>query len=104
MPGTVDRRAAFVAFVGAGVLLAGIALLVMTWFQLAPMAAAAPPVSGSIGIARAELTRVDLLSGGSEARYRSLEVLTGRGVNEAVGKTSDVTGSLIFHPNGTVLP
>jgi polyisoprenoid-binding protein YceI len=104
MPVLQDRRAAMVAFVGAGALFVGISLLVGLGLQLAPLAAAAPPVTASIGTMRSELTRVDLFAGGGEARYRSLEVLTGRGANEAIGRTGEVTGSLLFNPDGTVLP
>jgi polyisoprenoid-binding protein YceI len=104
MPVSHDRRAAIVALVGAGALFVGISLLVGLGLQLAPLAAAAPPLTASIGTVRAELTRVDLFAGGGEARYRSLEVLAGRGANEAVGTTGEVTGSLLFNPDGTVLP
>src|SRR4051812_21079594 len=104
MPVTLGRRTAIVAFVGVGALLVGVGLMVVLGLRIAPPAVAAPPVPASVAVVRAELTRVDLFAGGSEARYRSSEVLAGRGVNEAIGKTGDVAGSLLFDPNGAVRP
>lgn len=98
-----NRRAATVAFVGVAALLVALGVIVTLALQIAPLAVAAPPIAASIGTARAELTRVDLHAGAGEARYRSLEVLAGRGANEAVGRTGDVAGSLLFDPNGAVL-
>jgi polyisoprenoid-binding protein YceI len=103
MPVAQNRRAAVVAFVGIGALLVVGGLLVAMALQLAPLAVAAPPATASIVQVRAELTRVDLFPGG-EARYRSREVLAGRGANEAVGRTGDVSGSLLFDHAGAVLP
>ena len=103
MPVTLGRRAATGAFVGAGALVVGVGLMALLPLRFAPPAAAEPSMVASALVVRAELTRVDLFAGGSEARYRSLEVLAGRGVNEAVGKTAEVTGSLLFDPSGAVL-
>ena len=50
-----------------------------------------------------DATRVELVPGASEARYRAQEVLVGRGVNEAVGRTRDVSGAVALAPSGTVL-
>ena len=50
----------------------------------------------------ADATRADLIPGSSEARYRAQEVLTGYGVNEAVGRTSDVTGAVLLDASGGV--
>ena len=103
MPVTLHHRAATVAFVGAGALLAGVGLMMLPAWIAPPAAAESSALAGAL-VVRAELTRVDLFAGGSEARYRSSEVLAGRGVNEAIGKTGDVAGSLLFDPSGAVLP
>jgi len=59
-------------------------------------------VVGLRAAAVADATRADLIPGGSEARYRAQEVLTGYGVNEAVGRTSDVTGAVLLDASGGV--
>ena len=100
---TLHHRAATGAFVGVSALLVGVGLMILpAW--IAPPAEAESSAPTAAMVVRAELTRVDLFAGASEARYRSSEVLAGRGVNEAVGKTSDVTGSLLFDPSGVVMP
>jgi polyisoprenoid-binding protein YceI len=103
MPVTLGRRAATMAFAGASALLVGVGLMLLLQARLAPVAAEPSGPAGAL-VVRAEQTRVDLFAGGSEARYRSLEVLAGRGANEAIGKTPDVSGSLLFDPSGAVMP
>jgi polyisoprenoid-binding protein YceI len=97
------RRATLVAFAGAGVAIIGLGLLILAVFQLPQAVVAAPTGPAGPVVTRVELTRVDFFQGG-EARYRSLEVLAGRGVNEAVGKTAEISGSLLFDGSGAVLP
>jgi polyisoprenoid-binding protein YceI len=104
MPATLGRRAATLTFVGVGILLVGVGVIVAVALRIVTPVSAAPPLIGNALTVRAELTRVDLFAGGGEARYRSFEVLAGRGVNEAVGKTNEVAGSLLFDPSGSVLP
>ena len=102
MPVSIVRRYAVQAVVAATVLAIVVAV--------APFAASAAkstpagtalPMSASASL-RSEATRVDLVAGGSEARYRAQEVLSGRGANEAVGRTSDVSGMIQVEADGTV--
>jgi polyisoprenoid-binding protein YceI len=62
----------------------------------------ADPVANPRAALQAETIRLDLVPGGSEARYRAQEVLAGRGANEAVGRTSDVSGLIVLGTDGTV--
>ncbi|MCC7367734.1 MAG: YceI family protein [Chloroflexi bacterium] len=88
---------------GAGLLVTGAGLLVASILHLSTPAVAAPSAGVVAAPARAEVTRVDLAPGG-EARYRAMEVLSGRGVNEAIGRTNEMTGSLLFDVAGSVVP
>jgi len=54
-------------------------------------------------VARLDATRVDLIAGGSEARYRAQETLSGRGFNEAVGRTGGVQGTIVLGADGSVM-
>jgi polyisoprenoid-binding protein YceI len=54
-------------------------------------------------VANLDSTRVDLTAGGSEARYRAQETLSGRGFNEAVGRTEGVAGAIVLNADGTVV-
>lgn len=103
MPVPRHRRATFVALIGAGVAIVGLGLLLVSVFQLPHAAVAAPSGPAGPAVTRVELTRVDFFPGG-EARYRSLEVLAGRGVNEAIGKTPEISGTLLFDASGAVIP
>jgi polyisoprenoid-binding protein YceI len=101
MPVSIVRQYAVVAFVAATA-----ATLVVVAPSLAPAttpAGAAPGSSTASGPgSRQDWTRVDFAPG-SEARYRAQEVLSGRGFNEAVGRTGDVSGVILFDPSGAVL-
>jgi polyisoprenoid-binding protein YceI len=102
MPVSIVRRYAVLAIVVATVL--AIVVVVAPFAATAAMpapAGAAPPMSSSVS-ARSEATRVDLVAGGSEARYRAQEVLAGRGANEAVGRTSDVAGMIQVEADGSI--
>jgi polyisoprenoid-binding protein YceI len=103
MPVSIVRRHALTALV-ATIGLIFVALVVRLLVDAAQPAVAAP--SGPVGpaaVARLDSTRVDLVAGGSEARYRAQEVLSGRGFNEAVGRTSGVQGAILLDGDGAVL-
>jgi polyisoprenoid-binding protein YceI len=100
MSRSICQRGGVLALIAAGVLVV-VALSVQA-SQIVPAAGATQ--SRSVVSAADDATRVDLPAGGSEARYRAQEVLAGRGFNEAVGRTSDVTGSLLLDASGAVLP
>ena len=59
--------------------------------------------SGAPATSLFQASRVDLVVGGSEARYKAQETLSGRGFNEAVGRTSGVQGAIVFGADGTIL-
>jgi polyisoprenoid-binding protein YceI len=102
MPVSIVRRHAVQAFVAATVL--AIVVAVASFAVTAAMPAPAESVArmrASVGM-QTEATRVDLVPDGSEARYRSQEVLAGRGANEAVGMTSDVSGMIQVEADGTI--
>ena len=103
MPVSIVRRYAALAFVAATVLaiVVAVAPFVVTAATPDPAWLNLPTDAGTQ--ARFETTRVDLVTGGSEARYRAQEVLSGRGANEAVGTTSDVSGLIHLDPDGTIL-
>jgi polyisoprenoid-binding protein YceI len=103
MPVSIVRRYALQAFVAATVLaiVVAVAPFVVTAASPAP---AAPSLLANAGVAlRFEATRVDLVGSGSEARYRAQEVLSGRGANEAIGRTGDVTGLIQIDADGIIL-
>ncbi|MGE3267381.1 MAG: YceI family protein [Chloroflexota bacterium] len=104
MPGTVSWRYAAVVLLGTSALLVAVAAVTWLVTNLAPSAAAAPGIPPVPQAVRAEGTRVDLIAESGEARYRALEVLSGRGSNEAVGKTADITGRFVFDADGNVIP
>jgi polyisoprenoid-binding protein YceI len=94
----VHRYALQGLIVGTALIVAAVvAPLVLAAAAPAPAAPAAPR-----SIARFDTTRVDV-AGGSEARYRAQETLSGRGFNEAVGRTSGVQGSIVLDVAGAVL-
>jgi polyisoprenoid-binding protein YceI len=112
MPVSIVRRYAVRAFVAATVLatLAAVASFVVVAASPSLMApsfmaqTAAPDGVETARIANSlDVMRVDLVPGGSEARYRAQEVLASRGNNEAVGRTPDVSGSILLYSDGTVL-
>jgi polyisoprenoid-binding protein YceI len=101
MPVPVVRRHAIKAFVAAMVMSAVAAVVPF-------VAAAAPTPSGtdlqpdtSVSL-RSQATRVELIVGGSEARYHAQEVLVGRGPNEAIGRTINVSGVIQIEADGTI--
>jgi polyisoprenoid-binding protein YceI len=102
MPVSIVRRPAFLALVAATVLV--VVTLVSPLVIVVAAPAAPRPAAGSTArsVANLDSTRVDLTAGASEARYRAQETLSGRGFNEAVGRTSGVTGSIVLNPDGTV--
>lgn len=88
--------------IGAGLFIVGAALLGASLLRMSTPAVAAPTSAPLTAPVRAEVTRVDFVQGG-EARYRAMEVLSGRGVNEAVGRTNEMSGSLLFDVAGSVV-
>jgi polyisoprenoid-binding protein YceI len=99
---SIVRRYAVLAIVAATVLaiVVAVAPFAVTAAMPAPAVPAAPAGAG-VGM-RSEVTRVDLAVGDSEARYRAQEVLVGRGANEAVGRTSNVSGTIQVEADGTI--
>jgi polyisoprenoid-binding protein YceI len=104
MPVSIVRRHALKA------LAATTGLIVLVLVGPLVIAMAAPGTSVPVeppttrGVAHfADSTRLDLTAGGSEARYRAQETLSGRGFNEAVGRTSGVQGGIALSPDGTVM-
>ena len=102
MPVPIGRRYAVQALVAATALtiVVAIAPFAVTASTPAP-AALETPLSAGVGM-RSEATRVDLVVGDSEARYRAQEVLVGRGANEAVGTTRNVSGTIQVETDGTI--
>jgi polyisoprenoid-binding protein YceI len=104
MPVSIVRRHAVKALIAATVLV--LVALVVPRLLVAAMPAvraeALQPGSGAGAVQ--DTTRVDLVVDGSEARYHAQEVLSGRGVNEAVGRTPGVQGTILLDANGAVLP
>lgn len=91
----------------ASLLATAVAVLVVAvgWAIVGP-----PPVSAAASLlrlnvvrTRRDAVRVELVSGAAEARYRAQEVLSGRGFNEAVGRTSAVTGGILLDDLGGVV-
>ncbi|MFN8637715.1 MAG: YceI family protein [Chloroflexota bacterium] len=108
MPVSIVRRyavpVAFAATVLALVVFAIPRLIAAATPVMASPAAHAPGAgSGMVDRARLDAIRLDLPAGSSEARYRAQEVLSGRGFNEAVGRTSGVQGAILMSPDGGVL-
>jgi polyisoprenoid-binding protein YceI len=105
MPVSIVRRYAPQALVAATGLAIVVAIAPYVVTAAAP-AAALPVGPGAAGrtAMQSEAIRVELVPGGSEARYRAQEVLAGRGSNEAVGRTGDVSGLMQFAADGTVVP
>ena len=102
MPVSIVRRHAVQAFVAATVLAIVVAVAPFA-VTAAPPTASAPDASTIVTMAmRSEATRVDLVVGDSEARYRAQEVLVGRGANEAVGRTSNVSGAIQVEADGAI--
>ena len=71
----------------------------------APAAAGATSATPSVKAvaAEGELLRLDLIPGGSEARYRVQERRMGN-AKEGVGTTRDVGGAVVLDPAGLVIP
>jgi polyisoprenoid-binding protein YceI len=87
-------------------LVAGAALVVAAVVAPLVLAAAAPAPAAPAAlrsVARLDTTRVDV-AGGSEARFRAHETLSGQGFNEAVGRTSGVYGAIVLDAAGAVVP
>ena len=102
MPVSIVRRHAVQAFVAATVL-AIVVTVAPFAVTAAPPTAAAPDAPTIVNMTmRSEATRVDLVVGDSEARYRAQEVLVGRGANEAVGRTSNVSGAIQVEADGAI--
>jgi polyisoprenoid-binding protein YceI len=68
-----------------------------------PVSAAASLLRLNVAKTRRDAVRVELVSGAGEARYRAQEVLSGRGFNEAVGRTAAVTGGISLDDEGGVV-
>jgi polyisoprenoid-binding protein YceI len=108
MPVSIVRRHAG-SVVVATTVLALIALVVPAVLPMVAPASAnsltavAAAPGGPVGSALFQASRVDLTVGESEARYKAQETLSGRGFNEAVGRTSGVQGAIAFATDGTVL-
>jgi polyisoprenoid-binding protein YceI len=69
-----------------------------------PPAKAAPKQTADAPSKTAGRLRFVVAPTGNEARYRAREQLVGRDLeNDAIGKTSDVSGRLVVEPNGTVI-
>jgi polyisoprenoid-binding protein YceI len=103
MPVSIVRRNAILAFVAATVLAIVVAVAPFVVTAATPVPAGPDLPTGASVRTRFETTRVDLVPGGGEARYRAQEVLSGRGANEAVGRTSDVSGLIHLDADGTIL-
>src|SRR5687768_6904559 len=102
MPVSIGRRYAVLAFTAATVLAIVVAAAPFAVTADVP-APSGPALPISAGVAaRSEATRVDLVSGDSEARYRAQEVLVGRGANQAVGRTINVAGAIQVEADGTI--
>jgi polyisoprenoid-binding protein YceI len=104
MPVSIVRRYAVLAIVVATVLavVVTVAPFAVSAAMPAPtVAGASVPVNGGPS-AGSEATRVELVVGGSEARYRAQEGLVGRGANEAVGRTPNVSGTIQVEADGTI--
>jgi polyisoprenoid-binding protein YceI len=103
MPVSIVRRYAFQAFAAATVLAIVVAVAPFAVTAATP-SPGAPDLPATVNLTmRSEATRVDLVAG-SEARYRANEVLSGFGANEAVGRTSDVSGMIQVEADGTIVP
>jgi polyisoprenoid-binding protein YceI len=102
MPVSIVRRHAFKALAAATVLTFG-ALAAPLVLATAPTPAAPAQPPSVRSVANQDATRVELVVGGSEARYRASEVFAGRGFNEAVGRTSAVQGAIVLGADGTVM-
>lgn len=104
MPVSIGRRYAVQAFIVATVLACVVVVAPFAVTAAVPVPAGSDlPTTAGVA-ARSEATRVDLITGGSEARYRSQEVLSGLGANEAVGRTGDVSGMIQIEADGTIVP
>lgn len=104
MPVSIGRRYAVQALVVAAVLAIVVAIAPFAVTAATPIIPSAPntPIDTGVAARSAEATRVDLVVGDSEARYRAQEVLVGRGANEAVGTTRNVSGTIQVEPDGTI--
>jgi polyisoprenoid-binding protein YceI len=103
MPVSIVRRFALLAIVAATILAIVVVVAPFVFTAATSVPAGSDLTAGADIRRRSETTRVDLLTGGSEARYRAQEVLSGRGANEAVGRTSDVSGHIHLDTDGAVL-
>ncbi|HZO30799.1 MAG TPA: YceI family protein [Chloroflexota bacterium] len=102
MPVPIVRRYAVLAIVAATVF----AIVVAVAPFAVTAAKSAPPapdtlMKATVGL-RSEATRVELVVGSSEARYHAQEVLVGRGANEAIGRTNNVSGTIQIEADGTI--
>ena len=84
-----------------GVLLAVVGVTTATSDRPTP---SGDPVRAPAVAERGDGVLLTLVPGGSEARYRAQEQLTGRGFNEAVGSTREVDGSIVLDANGAIVP
>src|SRR5262245_12020567 len=102
MPVPIVRRHAILASVAATALTIVVAIAPFAVTAAMPIPSVSDtPASASVGM-RSEATRVDFVGGDSEARYRAQEVLVGRGANEAVGTTRNVSGTIQVETDGTI--
>jgi polyisoprenoid-binding protein YceI len=101
MPFPMGRRHALKAFVAATVLTAAAAVVPFAAVAAPTPAGSDLPVSKNASL-RSQATRVELIVGGSEARYHAQEVLVGRGPNEAIGRTNNVSGTIQIEADGTI--
>lgn len=104
MPVSFVRRHGFTASVAATALVCAVLVVPLVRGTAAQIGPTPAPPSGTDRLAQMDATRVDLVAGGSEARYRAQEVLSGRGFNEAVGRTLGVQGSILLDADGAVVP
>ncbi len=102
MPVSIVRRHAVQAVMAATVLAIVVAVAPFAVTTAMPAPAASDLLTSASVSLRSEATRVDLVAGGSEARYHAQEVLAGRGANEAVGRTSDVSGMIQVEADGSI--
>ena len=103
MPVSIVRRYAVLAIVAVTVLAIVVAAAPFAVSSTMPTQAGSDLPLRAAPSLRSERTRVDLVAGGSEARYRAQEVLAGRGANEAVGRTPDVFGMIEVEADGRIV-
>ena len=98
------RRYALMACSAA--LALSVVLLAVGWAYVGslPVSAASSLLRLNVARARHDAVRVEFVNGAGEARYRAQEVLSGRGFNEAIGRTASITGGVVLDDAGGVVP